>query len=324
MTTQTINNEFGKVGVLFGGRSAEREVSMKSGNGVLKALQSKGIDAHPFDPAESTLADLAAAKFDRVFIALHGRYGEDGTLQGALEQLNIPYTGSGVMASAIAMDKVMTKRIWIAAGLPTPKFEVLTAQSDWKKVIEKLGLPLIVKPTHEGSTLGLTRVKTLEQLPEAYALAAKYDHSVLAEEYIDGMELTCPILGEGDTARALPVIRIIAPDADFSYHNKYIGNQTQFLCPSGIPEELERRVQELVVASYRTLGCRGWSRADLMVRASDNQPFLLEINTSPGMTSHSSVPRSAKVTGLSYEDLCVELLRAATLDLRPSKEWKPG
>ncbi|MGN6389381.1 MAG: D-alanine--D-alanine ligase [Burkholderiaceae bacterium] len=315
------SSTFGKVGVLFGGRSAEREVSLMSGSGVLAALRSRGVDAHAFDPAERSLAELAAEQFDRVFIALHGRYGEDGTLQGALEQLGIPYTGPGVLASAIAMDKAMTKRIWLAAGLPTPKFEMLSAGSDWQRVADTLGLPLIVKPAQEGSTLGLTKVKSVDQLPAAFELAARYDRAVMAEEFIDGMELTCPVLGADDDARALPVIRIIAPDGNYDYQNKYFGNDTQYLCPCGLPAEQERAMQELVVASYRALGCRGWSRADVMVRASDNKPFLLEINTSPGMTGHSLVPMSARAAGMSYEDLCCAILASAALDLAPSAQW---
>jgi D-alanine-D-alanine ligase len=314
---------FGKVGVLFGGRSAEREISLMSGSGVLKALQSLGVDAHAFDPAQRSLAELAAEKFDRVFIALHGRYGEDGTLQGALEQLGIPYTGPGVLASAIAMDKAMTKRVWLHNGLATPKFEMLNAGSDWKAVIAKLGLPLIVKPAHEGSTLGLTKVTEAAQLPAAYALAAKFDKAVMAEEFISGMELTCPVLGAGDAARALPVVRIVAPDANYDYQNKYFSDETKYLCPSELPAEMEQQVQALVLASYRSLGCRGWSRADVMIRASDNQPFLLEINTSPGMTGHSLVPMSAAVAGMPYEQLCIEILRMAALDLQPSADWTP-
>jgi len=224
--------DFGKVGVLFGGRSAEREISLMSGAGVLQALQSQGVDAHAFDPAQRSLAELAAEKFNRVFIALHGRFGEDGSMQGALEQLGIPYTGPGVLASAIAMDKAMTKRVWLQEGLATPKFEMLNASSDWNSVSQKLGLPLIVKPAHEGSTLGLTKVTDASQLPAAYALAAKFDKAVMAEEFISGMELTCPLLGSGDDARALPVVRIIAPDANYDYQNKYFSDQTQYLCPS--------------------------------------------------------------------------------------------
>ncbi len=319
-----LTEEFGKVGVLFGGRSAEREISLMSGSGVLKALQSQGIDAHPFDPAQRSLAELAAEKFDRVFIALHGRYGEDGTLQGALEQLGIPYTGPGVLASAIAMDKGMTKRVWLHEGLATPKFEMLSADSDWAAVAAKLGLPLIVKPAHEGSTLGLTKVTDAAQLPGAYAMAAKFDKAVMAEEFISGMELTCPVLGAGATARALPVVRIVAPDANYDYQNKYFSDETRYLCPSGLPPEQEQQIQQLVLKSYQSLGCRGWARADVMVRQTDNQPFLLEINTSPGMTGHSLVPMSAAVAGMPYEALCVEILRMAALDLKVSADWKPA
>ncbi len=315
--------EFGKVGVLFGGRSAEREVSIMSGQGVLQALQGKGIDAHGFDPAERGLAELASEKFDRVFIALHGRYGEDGTLQGALEQLGIPYTGPGVLASAIAMDKGMTKRVWRAEGLLTPKFEMLQAGFDGERVAAALGLPLIVKPAHEGSTLGLTKVVSAAQLPAAYALAARFDRAVMAEAFIAGMELTCPILGGGDDARALPVIRILAPDANYDYQNKYFSNETQYFCPSGLTPEREREIQQLALASHRALGCRGWSRVDVMLRTADDRAFLLELNTSPGMTGHSLVPMSAKVAGMSYEDLCVEILRMAALDLAPSPAWTP-
>ena len=319
-----LRTELGKVGVLFGGRSAERDISLMSGEGVLKSLLEQGIDAHAFDPAKRSLAELAAEKFDRVFIALHGRYGEDGTLQGALEQLGIPYTGPGVLASAIAMDKAMTKRVWLHNGLSTPDFEMLNAHSDWKAVAAKLGLPLIVKPAHEGSTLGLTKVKTVDELPPAYALAAKFDKAVMAEQFISGMELTCPVMGHGDSARALPVVRIVAPDANYDYHNKYFSDETQYLCPSKLPPEQEKHIQELVLQSFKTLGCRGWARADVMVRESDNQPFLLEINTSPGMTSHSLVPMSAAAAGMPYEKLCVEILRMAALDLQESKDWKPA
>jgi D-alanine-D-alanine ligase len=323
-TEKAMTAAFGKVGVLYGGRSAEREVSIMSGTGVLAALRSKGVDAHAFDPAERSLAELAEQKFDRVFIALHGRYGEDGTLQGALEQLGIPYTGPGVLASAIAMDKAMTKRIWIADGLATPQFEMLHAQSDWDAVATKLGLPLIVKPAHEGSTLGLTKVNRVDQLPAAYALAAKLDKAVMAEEFVAGMELTCALLGQGASAITLPLIRIIAPDDDYNYQNKYFTDTTQYLCPSGLPPEQEAEIQALVLASYRALGCRGWSRADVMVRASDNKPFLLEINTSPGMTGHSLVPMAARQAGMSYEDLCCAILQQAALDLTPTADWKPA
>ena len=232
-----------------------------------------------------------------------------------------PYTGPGVLASAIAMDKAMTKRIWQADGLATPKFEMLRPGFDSARVAAELGLPLIVKPAHEGSTLGLTKVTSADQLPAAYALAARFDRAVMAEEFIAGMELTCPILGQGDDARALPVIRIVAPDANYDYQNKYFSNDTQYFCPSGLEPARELEIRQLALASHRSLGCRGWSRVDVMLRATDQRAFLLELNTSPGMTGHSLVPMSAKVAGMSYEDLCIEILRMAALDLTPSQDW---
>ena len=309
---------FGKVAVLMGGASAEREVSLMSGGGVLAALRSRGVDALAFDPAERELVELKREGFARCFIALHGRHGEDGTVQGALELLGIPYTGSGVMASAIAMDKVMTKRIWQADGLPTPKYVRLAADQQSREQIravpDVLGLPLIVKPPREGSSIGVTKVQGYSQMHDAVALAAKYDPDVLCEEFIDGDEVTCPVLGSGENARALPVIRIVPPEAGYDYQNKYFTDEVQYLCPSGLPEAEEREIQRIVVAAYTTLGCRGWGRADLMVRRSDRKPFLLEINTSPGMTSHSLVPMSARAAGISYEQLCVHLLSQAALD----------
>ena len=318
MNTTVDPNSLGKVAVLMGGSSAEREISLMSGGGVLAALQSQGVDAHAFDPSERELHELKREGYTRCFIALHGRHGEDGTVQGALELLGIPYTGSGVMASAIAIDKVMTKRLWQAVGLPTPKYVTLPrdAQSRGRvvQVPDELGLPLIVKPPHEGSSIGVTKVKGYSQMQDAVALAAQHDDVVLCEEFIEGDELTCPVLGEGDDARALPVIRIVAPEGAYDYQNKYFTDVTQYLVPSGLPEAEEREIQRIVVEAYRTLGCRGWGRADLMVRASDRKPYLLEMNTSPGMTSHSLVPMSAKAAGLSYPQLCLALLAAATLD----------
>jgi len=307
-------SQLGKVGVLLGGQSGERDISLKSGAGVLSALLSRGVDTHLFDTGERSLAELAAANFDRVFIALHGPYGEDGTMQGVLEQLGIPYTGSGVMASALAMDKVMTKRIWLSKNLSTPRYMELTPQSDWSAVTAELGLPLIVKPAHEGSTLGITRVMATDDLSAAYALAARYDKSVLAEEFISGMELTCPVLDEDGEPRALPLVRIIAPDANYDYENKYFSGKTQYLCPCGLDERLEKQIQALTVEAYKMLGCRGWGRADIMLRASDEKPYLLEMNTSPGMTDQSLVPRSARAAGIDYEELCMRILEAATLD----------
>jgi D-alanine-D-alanine ligase len=309
---------FGKVAVLMGGSSAEREISLMSGRGVLVALQSQGIDAHAFDPSERDLVDLKRDGFARCFIALHGRHGEDGTVQGALELLGIPYTGSGVMASAIAIDKVMTKRIWLAEGLPTPRYVVLGAgahtAAHTRAVPDTLGLPLIVKPPHEGSSIGVTKVAGYSQMQAAVELAARYDSEVLCEEFIAGEEVTCPVIGEGEGARALPVVRIVAPEGAYDYQNKYFTDDVQYLVPSGLPPAEEAEIQRVVLAAYRALGCRGWGRADLMIRAADRRPFLLEMNTSPGMTGHSLVPKSAAAAGIGYESLCVMLLAQARLD----------
>lgn len=310
---------FGKVAVLMGGDSAEREISLMSGGGVLKALQSEGVEAYAFDPAERPLGDLATQGFKRCFIALHGRRGEDGTVQGALEMLRIPYTGSGVMASAIAMDKVMTKRIWRSHGLPMPAEVVLGAgahdSAHARTVPDTLGLPLIVKPAREGSSIGVTRVEGYSDMAEAVAAAARHDADVLCEECIEGDEVTCAVLGEGESAHALPVVRIVPPAAGgYDYENKYFTDVTSYVVPGALPADEEARVQQLAVAAYRALGCRGWGRADLMIRARDRQPFLLEMNTSPGMTSHSLVPMAARAAGIGYEQLCLHLLSQAALD----------
>lgn len=310
----------GKVAVLMGGRSAEREVSLMSGQGVLKALLASSVNAHAFDPAQRDLSELRRDGFERCFIALHGRYGEDGTVQGALELLNIPYTGSGVMASSIAMDKVMTKRVWLAEGLPTPRYVLLgKAQIDHVSVtdlIADLGLPMIVKPAREGSSIGVTKVTHADQVQGALRAAAACDHDILCEQCIVGDEVTCPVLGEGDSARALPVIRIVAPEGNYDYQNKYFTDDTQYLVPSGLPEAEEAAIEALVVKAYRVLGCRGWGRIDVMIDALTRQPYLLEINTSPGMTGHSLVPMSARAAGMDYEALCCQLLASATLDCR--------
>jgi D-alanine-D-alanine ligase len=309
---------FGKVAVLMGGTSAEREISLLSGTGVLAALRAQGVDAHAFDPGERELGDLRQEGFARCFIALHGRHGEDGTVQGALELLGIPYTGSGVMASAIAIDKVMTKRIWIAEALPTPRFVRLAPDQQEREqlraVPDVLGLPLIVKPPREGSSIGITKVEGYSQMQDAVALAARFDSDVLCEQFIDGDEVTCPVLGEGNDAHALPVVRIVAPDGQDDYQNKYFTDVVRYECPSGLAADEEREIQRIVLAGYRILGCRGWGRADLMLRRSDRKPFLLEMNTSPGMTSHSLVPMSARAAGISYEALCLQLLASASLD----------
>ncbi len=301
----------GKVGVLLGGKSGERDISLMSGKGVLDALISKGVNAHAFDPGQQAITELAVQKFDRVFIALHGRYGEDGTMQGLLEQMNLPYTGSGVLASALAIDKQATKRLWSSFNLATPRFAMLNANSDWQKIVQDLGLPIIVKPAREGSSLGLSKVTKLEDLPAAYALAAKLDRDVMAEQCIIGEELTCPIVGDGESARALPVIRIVAPDSNYDYHNKYFSDDTKYLCPTGLDLALEEKVQELALSAYRALGCKGWGRADVMIDRATNQPYLLEMNTAPGMTGHSLVPMAAKAAGVEYADLVLWLLSKA-------------
>jgi D-alanine-D-alanine ligase len=308
----------GKVAVLMGGRSAEREVSLMSGQGVLAALQASGVDAHAFDPAERDLSELKREGFDRCFIALHGRYGEDGTVQGALELLGIPYTGSGVMASSIAMDKTMTKRVWLAEGLPTPAYLLVQrehlGQVSVDGLIQTLGLPMIVKPAREGSSIGVTKVLTAEELPAALAAAGVCDTDILCEQCIVGDEVTCPVLGQGERTHALPVIRIVAPAGNYDYQNKYFTDDTQYLVPSGLPAAEEAAIDALVVKAYQVLGCRGWGRIDVMIDAATRQPYLLEINTSPGMTGHSLVPMSARASGLSYEALCCQLLASAALD----------
>lgn len=297
---------YGKVAVLFGGRSAEREISLMSGGNVLKALQEAGVDAHAFDPAQRSVFELQRDGFDRVFIALHGRYGEDGTVQGALELMGIPYTGSGVMASALAMDKVRTKMVWAAAGIPTPRYEVVDAGSDWAGVARRLGLPLIVKPARDGSSIGLTKVGRAEDLPAAFVLAAKHDPFVMAEEFIAGEEFTAGFLGDS----ALPLIRIEAPQGNYDYQNKYFSDDTKYHCPCGLPQDEELRIRELVMKGARALGCAGWGRADLMRRADGSVQFL-EMNTSPGMTGHSLVPMAAREAGLSFRDLVLRILELA-------------
>lgn len=302
-----VGTHFGKVAVLMGGKSAEREISLMSGNGVLKALRAKGIDAHAFDPAERDVFDLRREGYARCFIALHGRGGEDGTIQGALEILGIPYTGSGVLGSAVGMDKWRTKMIWIANGLPTPRFRILTEKENWQSVARELKLPLIVKPANEGSTLGLTKVFSVKELPAAYELAAKkYRDTALAEEFIDGPEYTASILGE----TALPLIRIEAPQGNYDYQHKYFTDDTKYHCPCGLPAKKEKELQALALQAFRVAGCSGWGRIDIMLDAR-KRPWLLEVNTSPGMTGHSLVPMAARAIGISYEDLCAKILELA-------------
>jgi D-alanine-D-alanine ligase len=299
---------FGKVAVLLGGKSAEREISLMSGRGVLKALRSRGVDAHAFDPAERDLFELKREGFARCFIALHGRGGEDGTLQGALEVLGVPYTGSGVLGSALAMDKARAKLVWQASGLPTPDYELLDGAGDMHGVAGRLGLPLIVKPANEGSSIGITKVRAAVDLDEAYALAANYDSAVIVEKCIEGPEYTASIVGE----EALPLIRIEAPQGNYDYQNKYFTDDTKYICPCELPAPKEDALKALALNSFRALGCTGWGRVDLMLDAKGD-PWLLEANTSPGMTGHSLVPMAARVVGVSYEDLCVKILEGAGL-----------
>jgi D-alanine-D-alanine ligase len=301
-----MSGRFGKVAVLLGGRSAEREVSLKSGSLVLQALRARGVDAHAFDPAERGIEDLIAGAFERAFIALHGRFGEDGTLQGALEWLGLPYTGSGVLGSALAMDKLRTKLVWQASGIPTPPWELLAAGADFKIVSARLGLPLMVKPVNEGSSIGMSKVRAAGHLEEAYALAVNYDREVIAEKFIEGTELTAGILGE----EALPLIRLETPREFYDYEAKYIAEDTRYLVPCGLPAEREREIQALCLKAFRALGCSGWGRVDLMLDR-DGRPWLLEVNTAPGMTDHSLVPMAARAAGLSYEDLCLRILEAS-------------
>ena len=300
--------KLGKVAVLMGGPSAEREISLLSGNGVLAALREKGVDAYPFDPVVNSLFDLPREKFERVFVALHGRFGEDGTVQGVLETLKIPYTGSGVMGSALAMDKWRTKLVWQAAGIPTPKYRMLTADSDWANVIVDLKLPLIVKPAREGSSIGVTKVTTAGDLVAAFQLAVKLDPLVIAEEFVAGQELTASVVGND----ALPLIRIEAPEGAYDYQNKYFTDFVKYHCPSGIRADLEDEIRAITLKAFRVLGCDGWGRADMML-APDGRYSFLEMNTSPGMTSHSLVPIAARAVGLSYADLCVRILQSASL-----------
>ena len=299
---------FGKVAVLLGGSSAERDISFMSGGAVLAALKAQGVDAHAFDPAQRPLAELKADGFERAFIALHGRGGEDGTVQGALETLGIPYTGSGVMASAISMDKWRTKMVWLSAGLPTPRFRMLEAGMDWDAVAAELGLPIFVKPAREGSSVGATKVTAADQLQAAFELAVKHDPLVLAEAFVAGVELTAAFVGE----RALPLVKITAPQGNYDYHNKYFTDDTRYDCPSGLPLDKEAEIQALVLKAARLLDCRGWGRADVIL-TDDGTPMLLEMNTSPGMTGHSLVPMAARAVGISFEELVMTILAQARL-----------
>ena len=298
--------EFGKVAVLFGGKSAEREVSLKSGWRVLDALKRQGVDACAFDPAERKLDELAA--LDRAFIMLHGRYGEDGTIQGALELMGIPYTGSGVMASAVGMDKWRTKLLWRSVGLPVPEYVMLDSSSDFAAVEKQLGLPLFVKPACEGSSIGVTKVRQSGELRPAYAEAARHDALVIAERGVMGGEYTVAILGN----EALPIIRIVPATDFYDYEAKYLRDDTRYLCPCGLSDAREQELRALALEAFRVLGCRGWGRVDFLMDEQGNAYFL-EVNTSPGMTDHSLVPMAARAAGLSYEQLVLRVLSLATL-----------
>jgi len=305
--------EFGKVAVLLGGRSGEREVSLNSGGAVLAALLRGGVDAHAFDPAERPLHELQG--YDRVFIALHGRYGEDGTIQGALELMDIPYTGSGVMASSVGMDKWRTKLLWRAAGLPTPDFVLIDAASDFAAVERQLGLPLFVKPANEGSSIGISKVKQAGQLQQAYELAAKSDPLVIAEQFVGGGEYTVGILGD----KALPVIRIVPANEFYDYEAKYLRDDTQYLCPCGLAPEKEAQIQAEALQAFRTIGGRGWGRVDFLMDEAGRHYFL-EVNTSPGMTDHSLVPMAAKAKGISFDQLVLEILEMACISWQDHSE----
>jgi D-alanine-D-alanine ligase len=307
-------HQLGRVAVLMGGVSAEREVSLMSGQGVLNALRERGVKAEPFDPAESDLGELRRLGIDRAFIALHGRYGEDGTVQGALELLGIPYTGSGVLASALAIDKVRSKSIWVAQGLSTPPFVLARSLESARSAVVALGLPLAVKPCREGSSIGFTRVDAADQLPAAFDQAARHDAEVLIERFVVGPELTVAVLGEGDQAIALPPIEIRA-QGQYDYHNKYFSDETVYLCPAPLDPLVTERVLLQALAAYRSLGCTGWGRVDLMLDTESGTPWLLEVNTSPGMTTHSLVPMAAQATGLDYGSLCLAILGQASLKL---------
>jgi D-alanine-D-alanine ligase len=301
--------DFGKVAVLMGGRSAERPVSLKSGERVLAALKAKGVNAHAFDPKERGIEALRTERFDRAFVILHGRFGEDGTVQGALEVFGIPYTGSGVLASALAMDKWHAKLVWQACGIPTPRAELLTREGDMQAVATRLGLPLMVKPANEGSSIGMTKVKTASALPEAYALAVNYDSQVIVESFVEGVELTAGILGD----KPLPLIKLETPREFYDYEAKYQADDTRYLIPCGLPPDAERIVQDEALFAFRALGCSGWGRVDLMLDRS-GKPYFLEVNTSPGMTDHSLVPMAARHAGISFEDLCLRILELARLE----------
>ena len=301
-----LTSKFGKVAVLLGGKSGEREVSLKSGNAVLAALLRQGVDAHAFDTAQRELSELK--DFDRVMINLHGRHGEDGTVQGALELMGVPYTGSGVMASSVGMDKWRTKLLWKALNIATPDFEMVNAHSDFAVIENKLGLPLFVKPANEGSSIGITKVKNKGGLEAAYLLAAKADPLVIAEKFVGGGEYTVGILEDAKTGlSALPIIRIVSKNEFYDYEAKYLRDDTEYLCPCGLSAEKERQIQAESLQAFRAIGCTGWGRVDFLMDEAGNHYFL-EVNTSPGMTDHSLVPMAAKAAGIGFDALVMKIL----------------
>lgn len=320
-TSIPASQSLGKVAVMMGGWSAEREISLMSGTGVLEALQSKGVEAHKFDPAEDNIFELKQQGFERCFINLHGRYGEDGTVQGALELLGIPYTGPGVMASSVGINKIMTKRIWLADDIPTPAYwqiegTRLETKTSAQQAIDAVGLPMVIKAPYEGSSIGVYKAYNPEQVEKAMQAVAAIDTVVLCEALIEGEEYTCPIIGHGASIQALPLIHISAPDGNYDYQQKYFGEAVQYHCPCDLPHEVHSHLQAQALRAYEALSCRGWSRVDVILRKTDNQAFFLEINTSPGMTAHSLVPMAARAIGMEYADLCVHILAQARLDYR--------
>jgi D-alanine-D-alanine ligase len=298
-----VSKNFGKVAVLMGGPSAERAVSLNSGNAVLAALKRKGVDAHGIDADKRVLQVLQDGKFDRAFIVLHGRWGEDGVIQGALETVGIPYTGSGVLGSALGMDKLRSKFVLKTAGIPMPEFAVLRHDSDFEAIAKQLGLPIFVKPAREGSSIGITKVKHARDLESAFETASTYDDDVLAERGIDGPEVSCAVLG----TQALPTVRIEPVTEFYDYEAKYLRDDTRYHCPSGLDAAVEKRLQELALRTFSALDCRGWGRVDFMVDRAGN-PYVLEVNTAPGMTDHSLVPKAARQAGIEFDDLCIRIL----------------
>ena len=305
-------HKFGKVAVLFGGKSGEREVSLKSGAAVLAALLRQGVDAHAFDPASQELSELKG--FNRAFNALHGRYGEDGTIQGAMELMGIPYTGSGVMASSLGMDKWRTKLLWKVLNIATPDFEMVEASSDFAAIEQKLGLPLFVKPANEGSSIGITKVKQKSELEAAYLLAAQADPLVIAEKFVGGGEYTVGILEDATTGpKALPIIRIVPKNEFYDFEAKYLRDDTEYLCPCGLSAEKEAQIKAEALQAFRAVGCKGWGRVDFLMDEAGTHYFL-EVNTSPGMTDHSLVPMAANAAGISFDELVIKILETTLAD----------